>query len=109
MNARSIVGFMDAPQVLDASVTNIPGNGSSPVQVVASMPNISLHVHFYDGMGQYVGIYRGAAGKESLVCIVGGGGSDQKPCNLSPGDRVSLRSMDASAITSGSLCLQFSI
>lgn len=107
MNAQIVVGFMDAPHVLDASVTNIPGSGSSPVQIVALMTAVCLQVGFYDGIGKYVGIYRGAAGSESLVCVIGGGSEGQAPCRLSVGDRVSLRSMDASAITSGSLCLQF--
>lgn len=107
MSDSDITGYMDTPEVLDASVTPIPGSGSSPLQVVSAMAIGCSKVSFYDGVGQYIGIYKGAAGSETLVCIIGGGGSNQSPCMISFNQRVSVRSMEAASITSGSLCLQF--
>lgn len=65
--------FFDAPQVLSASVTPIPGSGDPPLQVVA---NLGIHstyaVDYIDSTGDYIGIYVGAPGQEILKCIVGG-------------------------------------
>lgn len=101
------IAFFDAPQVLDSAVTPIPGSSQAPLQVVASMPGSSKTIEYTDGIGQYVGVYVGMAGSEVLLCIIGGGETNEIDAPILPGTRVSLRSMDVAAITRGTLCCQF--
>lgn len=102
------VAFLDPPQILYANVTNIPGSGGSPLQVVADLgPNNATKIAFLDTTGDYIGVYIGASGHELLRCIIGGG-LDSEALALFPAHcRVSLRSMTASAITNGNLTCTF--
>lgn len=107
MLGYTVIGFADPPQVIDCSVTHIPNQSSQPVQIVAAMPGKSDAVHVIDATGRYIGIYAGSPGSEQIRGIVGGGSSCMFPVTLNVGERVSLRSMDATMISTGSLCLQF--
>jgi hypothetical protein len=98
--------WFDSPKVLDCTVTPIPGSGSSPLEVIASLP-VQVHaIHTTDSTGAYIGVYSGAAGQEVLRAIVGGG-QELIEAGIAKGERVSLRSMDTANITAGSICCQF--
>ncbi len=100
--------FIDAPQVLQAFVTNIPGSGSSPLQVVANSGHRAAYgIQYIDTTGDYIGVYVGASGHERLVAIIGGGQVNETPAVIPALSRVSLRSMTSSAITNGNLMLSF--
>jgi len=50
--------FLDAPQVLDCSVTPIPASGSSPLQVIADTGNtIGFGMRFNDSTGAFFGFH----------------------------------------------------
>jgi hypothetical protein len=103
-----VVDYFDPPVVLDAAVTAIPGSGSFPVQVVSSLAGDVCAVEVRDGIGtEFIGVYRGAPGSEVLVCVVGGPGNSKIEARIPGASRVSLRSMNSTAITSGSLCVMF--
>lgn len=97
------VAFMDAPQVLNATVTNIPGSGSSPLQIIANTGNqIAYAIEYIDSTGDYIGVYTGTPGNEVLKTIIGGGAAHSTVRVLIPvSSRLSLRSITASAITGG--------
>jgi hypothetical protein len=98
--------FFDAPQVIDTTVTPIPGSGSAPLQVIAdSGINYAVGINYTDTTGDFIGVYSGAAGSEVLICVIGNGLSGQGwlLSKLVPHSRVSLRSMKAAAITNGLL------
>lgn len=97
------VAFLDAPQVLNATVTHIPGSGSAPLQVIANSGNqIAYAIEYIDSTGDYIGVYIGSAGNEVLKTIIGGGAAHSTVRVLIPvSSRVSFRSITATAITNG--------
>lgn len=100
--------FIDAPEVLNASVTNIPGSGSSPLQVVADSGfKGSYAIQYIDTTGDWIGVYLGTSGHEVLKAIIGGGTVNVTPIVIPLHSRISLRSMTATAITNGKLTLSF--
>lgn len=108
MNAIFPIAFMDAPQVLSASVTNIPASGDAPLQVVADLGvRAAYAIDYIDTTGDYIGVYTGDPGSEVLKTIVGGGLNTRAWIVIPAKSRVSLRSMTSNAITNGSLTLIF--
>lgn len=108
MNSLYPIAFFDAPQVLQANVTNIPGAASSPLQVVADLGfNAAYAVDYIDSTGDYIGVYVGAPGHEILRAIIGGGTTDRCWVVIQSHSRISLRSMTSSSITNGQLVVTF--
>lgn len=108
MDGQFPVTFMDAPQVLNASVTAIPGSGSLPLQVVSDTGKKAVYsLQYIDSTGDYIGVYLGKVGVETLSVIIGGGHNTTIPCLMAVHSRVSLRSITASPITSGYLSCNF--
>jgi hypothetical protein len=100
--------YLDPPQILSAYVTNIPGAGSLPMQVVANSGVRSAYaISYIDTTGDWIGVYLGSSGNERLASIIGGGQVIITPVVIPAHTRVSLRSMSASAITNGSLTMSF--
>lgn len=99
--------LFDAPTVLDASVTNIPGSAASTLQVVASSIASIQRIQYFCGIGKFIGIYKGAVSAESLVGVMGGSGGNIIDIAIPQGSRVSLRSLESPTISSGKLCCLF--
>lgn len=88
--------------MLNASVTPIPGSGSSPLQVVADSGFKAAHaIDYQDTSGDYIGVYTGTIGSERLVSIIGGGTTTRAYVVIAAHSRVSFRSLTASSITNG--------
>ena len=105
MSNANRIFFFDAPQVLDCSVTPIPGSASLPLQVVASSAYPIGKILIDESIGTYVGLYTGLVGAEVLKCILAS--DDHQDVFIPSGTRISLRSMDSSSITVGAICCQF--
>lgn len=103
-----VVCNMDPPEVLDCQVTNIPGSGRPPLQVVAALPGNVNKYHVIDGVGLFIGVYKGPVGLEVLQFIMGGG-ADMAPFYhaLKKGDRICIRNMSPEPVTRGGLVIQF--
>lgn len=102
------IAFLDAPQVLQANVTNIPGAASSPLQVVANLGvKAAYGIQFQDSTGDAIGVYQGTSGHEVLKTIIGNGVTDAVSVVLTANSRISLRSMTASPITNGNITIVF--
>ncbi len=100
--------FIDPPEVLNTYVTNIPGSGSSPLQVVANSGfKAAYYISFTDSTGDPIGVYTGLSGSEILRTIIGNGVTAITPVVIAANSRVSLRSMTASAITTGYITITF--
>jgi len=100
--------FIDAPQVLNTTVTPIPGSGSSTLQVVANSGHKAAHaIDYIDSTGDYIGVYVGPSGQEKLVTIIGGGATTRAYVVIPALSRVSFRSITASAITNGYISCTF--
>jgi hypothetical protein len=107
LNQLDVVDFIDTTPVLDTSSTNIPGSASNPVEIVASLAANVKKLKINDTTGFYIGVYTGAALSEVLQCIVGPGEDGTIDVSMSSAERVSLRAMAATAISSGELSIQF--
>lgn len=102
------IRFFDAPRVVNTSVTPIPGAASSPLQVIADFgPKAAHAIDYIDSTGDYIGVYIGAIGAETLVTIIGGGAITRAYVVIPARARVSLRSVTASQITTGNLSCVF--
>jgi len=100
--------FIDPPKILDSSVTNIPGSGSPPLQVVANSGfKAAYAIEYIDTTGEFIGLYTGLAGSEVLRAIVGNGLVNTTAVVIAANSRVSLRSMNAANITFGKLTITF--
>lgn len=108
MNYNFPIYYFDAPVILDASVTPIPGSGSSPLQVVADSGfKSAVAIDYLDTTGDYIGVYQGAIGQEKLSCIIGNGLTSRAWAVFPAHSRISLRSLTASSITNGKLTCSF--
>lgn len=102
------IAFLDDPKILDASVTPIPGSGFSPIQVVANLGfKAAYALDYIDSTGDFIGVYQGDPGIETLRCIIGGGITSRSNVVITAQSRVSFRSMTATPITSGKLSCTF--
>jgi hypothetical protein len=96
----------DAPALHDCADVPIPGSGSAPLQVVGAIPAACRKVKKIvctNTTGKLIGLYVGGVGSETYIGLADG----ERSVQLSPGQRVSVRSMDTSAVTSGNLMLEF--
>lgn len=104
MNYNFPIAFFDAPEILNASVTPIPGSGGNPLQVIADSGfKSAIAIDFIDTTGDFIGVYLGGSGQETLLCVIGGGLNSRSYGVFAAHSRVSLRSMTATSITSGLL------
>lgn len=104
MNYNFPVAFFDAPQILDTSVTPIPGVNSAPLQIVADSGNRSAVAFDYiDTTGDFIGVYVGVLGQEGLLCVIGNGQTNRAWAVFPAHSRVSLKSMTTTPITNGKL------
>ena len=96
------VAYLDAPRVLNCSVTPIPGSGSAPLQVIAnSGVRAAYAIDYLDSTADYIGVFTGPANSETLRCIIGGGYGTRANVVIPVHSRVSVRSLTTSAITNG--------
>lgn len=102
MNYNFPIAFFDAPEIVNTSVTPIPGSGSLPLQVISDSGfKSALAIDYIDTTGDFIGVYLGSSGQETLLCIIGNGQTSRAWGVFAAHSRVSLRSMTASAITNG--------
>lgn len=104
MNYNFPIAFFDAPEILNCTVTPIPGSGSLPLQVILNSGiRSAVAIDYIDTTGDFIGVYLGDAGLERLLCIIGNGLTSRSWGVFPAHSRVSLRSMTASSITNGTL------
>lgn len=106
VSPKTTVDLMDTP-VLDASATSIPDSASLPLQVVASLALQCSKIRVNDTTGEFIGVYIGAAASEVLAAVIGPGMDGETDLTLPVNTRVSIKSMDVTAISLGKLCIQF--
>jgi hypothetical protein len=104
MNYNFPIAFFDAPEIVNTNVTNIPGSGSLPLQVIADSGfRSAVAIDYIDTTGDFIGVYTGPVGQETLLCIIGNGQTSRAWAVFHAHSRVSLRSMTASAIKNGTI------
>jgi hypothetical protein len=102
-NPVDVVDLLDSTLV-DTSSTNIPASSGGFLEVVASSAAAVKKVQIVEDIGEFYGIYTGAAASEVLVAVapLGGGFVDVA---IPASTRISLRALENSAITSGLLSM----
>lgn len=101
-----VVDFMDTP-VRVTSSNNIAASGSSPTEVVASLAANVSAIQVFDTTGNYIGIYTGAAASEVLQAVAGPGMDGVIEVAMASGQRVSVRNMANTTISTGSFSINF--
>lgn len=108
MNNLFPIYFLDAPEILNTSVTPIPGSASLPLQVVADSGfKAAYAIDYVDTTGDWIGVFTGNTGNEVLRCVIGGGITTRMAVVIAAHSRVSFRSMTASPITNGRITCTF--
>lgn len=103
----NLVATMDAPVILQASETGIPGNGSDTLQVVAQLDSEINRIEYTDGIGRFVGVFIGPEGEEEQVGCISGSAKGFIEQWIPGGTRISLRNLENDEITTGSLYMEF--
>lgn len=104
MNYNFPIAFFDAPEIVNTTVTPIPGSGSAPLQVISDSGfRSAIAIDFIDTTGDFIGVYLGQPGVERLLCVIGNGQSGRSWGVFAAHSRVSLRSMTATPITNGTV------
>ena len=102
-----VIDQIDTTPLLDVSSSNIPKSSSNPLEIVASLAANCKEIVSVDDIGEYIGLYVGSVGAETLKCILPIAGGEMKLA-LSIGDRVSLRHMkDSDIATSTFIAINF--
>lgn len=104
MNYNFPIAFFDAPEILNTTVTPIPGSGSPPLQIIADSGfKSAVAIDYLDTTGDFIGVFLGPIGQEKLLCIIGNGQTSRAWGVFPAHSRVSLRSMLAASITNGTI------
>ncbi len=104
---RDVVDLIDTTPVLDTASTTINGSAGAFVAIVASLAAAVREIRVNDTTGEFIGVYTGAAAAEVLQCVVGPGMDGIIPVQMSAAERVTLRNMATTSITTGKICIQF--
>ena len=101
-------GTVITTSYVDASSSNIPGNATNPLQLIASTTDEIKSMQFADTTGQFLEIMVGAVAAETRLVLVGPGSDQTVPVRVPEGTRLSVRRVDdAAAINVGSLAINF--
>ncbi len=93
---------------VDYTSTNLPGNASSPLEIISAVSVDTYWIHPFDTSGAPCELMAGGAGDESRFAVIGPGVDAQIKVNIGAGTRVSIRRLDsASALAVGNLCINF--
>ena len=106
VDSVTVVDQIDTTPLLDVSSTNIPASASAPVQIVSSLAANVVKVVSVEDVGEFIGLYVGGVGVETLAAVLPLGGGEINVI-IPSGTRVSLRHMKNSAITSGFIAINF--
>lgn len=97
----SLLRTFQTSTLIDVSSTNIPGNASLPLQLIASTSDITREIQVIEDIGEYMALYTGASGAEVLLCALPLGGGTVK-VEVPASTRISIKSLKATAISSAS-------
>jgi hypothetical protein len=87
--------------LISTNVTNIPGNASLPLQLIASTTQVTVEIQVIEDIGEYMALYTGPTNSEVLLCALPLGGGEVK-VNLPVGTRISIKSLKSTPIASQS-------
>lgn len=101
----AVVDQNDTPLV-DLSATLIPKSSSLPLELVSSLASAITGVIAVEDIGEFFGLYTGAAASEVLACILPLGGGEV-PIVAPIGTRISIRHMKDTDVVSGFMSINY--
>ena len=97
-----------ASNYISYASSNLPGNASSPLELLASTPAAIRKLQVFDTAGVPFEILTGAAAAEVRLCVCGPGTDQTVEVNIAALERVSVRRLDsASNATLGDISINF--
>ena len=93
------IDLIDGAGILNVSVSNIPASAASPLQIVASIAADCYKIKVIEDVGEFIGLYTGAALSETLLCVLppGYAGGDLD-VYIPAGTRLSIKNMKNATI-----------
>ena len=86
--------------ILDPSSTTIPASASLPLEIVASTAAAIKELQVIDDIGEFLGLYTGAASSEVFLCVLPQGYTGASlPVKIPAGTRLSIKNMKNATIT----------
>tara|TARA_R100000656_G_scaffold117120_2_gene90400 strand:- start:251 stop:1537 length:1287 start_codon:yes stop_codon:yes gene_type:complete len=104
----TVAGYVADNGVIELSGTDtIPAKAASQLQLVASSAAAIKKIQTVEDIGEYMGIFTGASTAETLACVLPLGGGEVS-VEIASSTRISIRALTSgTAITSGSLGINF--
>lgn len=99
-----VVDQIDTTPLLNTASTNIPASSGNPVEVIGSLAADAKKIVISENIGEFIGLYTGAALSETLKAVLPIGGGEIE-LNITSGTRISLRAMENTAISTGFIAL----
>lgn len=95
--------------IIDISADNIPASSGGYLEIVASLAADVKEIHVLDDIGEFIGLYTGAAASETFLCVLPQGFTGTiLPVQIAAGTRLSVRNMkDATISTDTRLAINF--
>lgn len=99
----NVVDLVDG-DMIDVSSTNIPASSSNPQEIVASLAANVKKIQVIEDVGEFIGLYSGAALSETLIAILPPGFTGSiLDIEIAAGTRLSIRNMKNAAISTSTL------
>lgn len=90
------------------SSSNLPGNATNPLQLVAALSANVRKIQVFDTGGVPFELMTGAAAAETRLMVIGPGADTELNVQIASGTRVSVRRVDsAAALTGGDISINF--
>ena len=104
----TVAGYVaDNGVVVLSGTETIPAKAASQLQLVSTSAATIKKIQTVEDIGEYMGIFTGASTSETLACVLPLGGGEVS-VEIASGSRISIRALTSStAITSGSLGINF--
>jgi len=104
----TVAGYVADNGVIELSGTDtIPAKAASQLQLVSTSAAAIKKIQTVEDIGEYMGIFTGASTAETLACVLPLGGGEVS-VEIPQSTRISIRALTSStAITSGSLGINF--
>ena len=98
---RLTYDVVDVISPIDINSNNIPASSDDPLEIISATTADVKKIQTIEDVGEFIGLYSGAATSEVLIAILPIAGGVVE-INIPSGTRLSIKSMNASAITSTS-------
>jgi len=99
-NSLDVVDSVDG-NIINPSSTSIPASSAGYLEIVANLAAEVKEIQVIEDIGEFMGLYSGAAAAETFVCVLPQGFTGSRlPVQIPAGTRLSIRNMKDATIDS---------